>query len=116
MATRRRPPKATPEPPSGTTGPTVRDNPVEPTRPAEALSLPAPPSASPAWQDAFLAHYDALDATLVAHGFPATSPWWRSRIERFRFHLRARMPGVCSRYEHDAGQPCGAVAERFPFC
>lgn len=32
---------------------------------------------------AFLARYDALDAALVARGFPATSPWWRKQIERF---------------------------------
>lgn len=32
---------------------------------------------------AFLAAFDALDAQLVAHGFPATSPWWRREIERF---------------------------------
>ncbi len=31
----------------------------------------------------FLARYDGLDALLVAHGFPRTSPWWRARIERF---------------------------------
>ncbi len=32
---------------------------------------------------AFLARYDALDAALVARGFPPTSPWWRAQIERF---------------------------------
>lgn len=31
---------------------------------------------------AFLAQYDALDRTLVKAGFPATSPWWRSELER----------------------------------
>jgi hypothetical protein len=35
------------------------------------------------WVADFLARYDALDALLVAHGFPPTSPWWRARIERF---------------------------------
>lgn len=40
--------------------------------------------------DAFLARYDALDAALVARGFPATSPWWRKQIERFVRSARRR--------------------------
>lgn len=32
---------------------------------------------------AFLARFDAMDRALVSVGFPATSPWWRSEIERF---------------------------------
>ena len=39
--------------------------------------------ASGAWVAQFLAHFDAMDADLVVRGFPPTSPWWRSRIERF---------------------------------
>lgn len=31
----------------------------------------------------FLARFDALDALLVQHGFPPTSPWWRQQIARF---------------------------------
>lgn len=38
----------------------------------------------------FLARYDALDAALVAAGFPATSPWWRKQIERFFGSARRR--------------------------
>jgi len=30
-----------------------------------------------------LARFDALDRSLVAHGFPRTSPWWRRELERF---------------------------------
>ena len=37
----------------------------------------------PAWVSGFLSHFDEMDRALVAFGFPATSPWWRSRIERF---------------------------------
>lgn len=33
--------------------------------------------------DTILARYDALDQLLVAHGMPATSPWWRRLIERW---------------------------------
>ena len=33
--------------------------------------------------DAFLRAYDKLDAALVAKGFPPTSPWWRTELERF---------------------------------
>lgn len=35
------------------------------------------------WVSGFLRQYDAMDRALVAHGFPATSPWWRAEIERF---------------------------------
>lgn len=30
-----------------------------------------------------LARYDEVEARLVAHGFPPTSPWWRETIERW---------------------------------
>lgn len=72
-------------------------------RPADASLPPEATSTRPDWQSAFLGHYDALDATLVTAGFPPTSPWWRSRIEAFRFHLRARMPCVCSTYDEQQG-------------
>lgn len=62
----------------------------------EAQSAPSASSASdqdrPEWwsgaadpsdADALLAAYDALDALLVANGFPPTSPWWRERVEVF---------------------------------
>lgn len=35
------------------------------------------------WVSSLLGRYDALDALLVERNFPATSPWWRSRLERF---------------------------------
>jgi hypothetical protein len=37
----------------------------------------------PGWVTEFLAKFDAMDAALVAAGFPATSRWWRERLERF---------------------------------
>lgn len=40
-------------------------------------------SHGPAWVTEFLERYDAMDRALVACGFPPTSPWWRSRIEKF---------------------------------
>ena len=36
-----------------------------------------------------MARYDAMDLALVEAGFPATSPWWRERIEKF---LRSGKP------------------------
>ncbi len=36
-----------------------------------------------AWVTTFLRHFDAMDRALVAAGFPPTSPWWRTQIERF---------------------------------
>lgn len=50
--------------------------------------------------DAFLRAYDQLDAQLVAHGFPATTPWWRAQIERF---MRSR----CRRWVIRAGRRAG---------
>lgn len=38
---------------------------------------------SPVDVPGFLRKYDALDRALVAAGFPATSGWWRAKIERF---------------------------------
>jgi len=38
----------------------------------------------------FLARLAALDTALVAAGFPPTSPWWRSQIERFMRAARRR--------------------------
>lgn len=38
----------------------------------------------------FLTRLAALDAALVAAGFPATSPWWRAQIERFMRAARRR--------------------------
>lgn len=38
---------------------------------------------SPSEGRALLERFDRLDALLVAHGFPPTSPWWRRRLERF---------------------------------
>ncbi len=49
---------------------------------------------------AFLARYDALDAALVARGFPATSPWWRAQIERF-------VRSGCRRWVIRAGRRAG---------
>ncbi len=40
-------------------------------------------SSGPGWVSEFLARFDSLDVALVAAGFPATSPWWRDRIEKF---------------------------------
>jgi hypothetical protein len=54
-----------------------------PTRPAEAVCPPEAPQGPPEWLNAFLDRFDAMDRALVAAGFPATSPWWRSRLERF---------------------------------
>jgi hypothetical protein len=31
----------------------------------------------------FLARFAAMDAALVAHGFPPTSPWWLAQLQRF---------------------------------
>ena len=54
----------------------------------DAFARDATPSSG--WVTEFLAHYDALDATLVLAGFPPTSPWWRSRIARFLTSGRSR--------------------------
>lgn len=51
------------------------------------------------WVSAFLRFFDAQDRSLVAAGFPATSPWWRTQLERFlrsgrrRFILRVGRRG-----------------------
>jgi hypothetical protein len=39
-----------------------------------------------AYAAAMNGHYDALDAALVAKGFPATSPWWRAEVRRYFEH------------------------------
>ncbi len=38
---------------------------------------------TPTAAEALLARFDALNAALVARGFPPTSPWWRARIRAF---------------------------------
>jgi hypothetical protein len=47
----------------------------------------AKPSSAPAAKTfdvgAFMRTYDAIDAQLVAAGFPATSAWWREQVEAF---------------------------------
>lgn len=41
--------------------------------------------------DALLEKFVALDRALVAHGFPATSPWWMSTVARFLRSGRRRL-------------------------
>lgn len=48
--------------------------------------------------EAFLRRLWAMDAVLVAAGFPATSPWWRAQVERFFRALAAGQTGRCRQW------------------